>query len=128
MKISIRTHLLILIPAVLAALAIRVYAAEISQVTIAAVDDSTATITWETDGPTDATINYGLDAAVGVVRDPNFDKKSHSLQIENLDPTTTYHFRVVSADDKGNKNATAGFVFTTKGKPADKAIKELKKI
>ncbi len=113
---------------VIAGIAARVYAAEISNVVISSVDDSSATVTWTTDGPTDGTINYGLDAAVGTVRDPSFSKKAHSLTIENLDPSTTYHFRVVSADEQGNKNATAGFVFTTKGSEAAKAIKEIKKI
>src|SRR4051812_17378753 len=105
-----RTRIPLLIFFVLVAgIAARVYAAEISNVTIAAVDDSSATVTWATDGPTDGTINYGLDAAVGTVRDPSFGNKAHSLTIENLDPSTTYHFRVVSADEQGNKNATAGF-------------------
>jgi hypothetical protein len=108
--------------------ALRVYAVEISNVTITAIDDSSATVEWATDGPTDGTINYGLDAAVGLVRDPSFSNKKHSLRIDNLDPTTTYHFRVVSADEAGNRNATAGFVFTTKGSIAAKAVKEIKKI
>lgn len=90
-----------------------VYAAEITNVNIKEVTEETATIEWHTDVPTDGTINYGLDSAVGLVRDPAFDKKDHSLTIENLDPSTTYHFRVVSTDASGNKSATAGFVFTT---------------
>ncbi len=109
-------------------MAARVYAAEISNVTITSVDDTSATVTWTTDGPADGTINYGLDSAVGTVRDPSFSNKTHTLTIENLDPSTQYHFRVVSADEAGNKNATAGFVFTTKGSEAAKAIKEIKKI
>lgn len=92
---------------------LQVYALEIQGVDIAEVTPNSATIKWKTDVPTDATINYGLDSAVGLVRDPKFDKKDHTLTIENLDPSTTYHFRVVSTDEAGNKSATAGFVFTT---------------
>lgn len=107
---------------------LQVYAAEVSNVVISNITEGEATVKWDTDVNTDATINYGLDAAVGLVRDPTFDKKSHSLTIENLDPSTTYYFRVVSTDVSGNKNATAGFSFKTKGPQSAKAIKEIKKI
>ncbi len=108
------------------------YAAEISNVVISNVGETSATIEWKTDVETDATVNFGLDSRVGVVRDPLFNKKEHSLLIDNLDPGTTYHFRVVSADPEGNKSATAGFVFTTKD-PVDeskvkKIIKEIEEI
>jgi hypothetical protein len=73
-------------------------------------------------------INYGLDDAFGIARDGALGTK-HLLKIENLDPFTTYHFRVVSADKDNNTTATAGFVFTTKGKKGvDRIIKEIKKI
>lgn len=108
--------------------AMRAYAAEISNVKVSDITDGKATISWETDVSTDATVNYGLDTSVGIVRDPDFEKKQHSLDIVNLDPSTTYHFRVVSSDDEGNTSATAGLVFTTKGSPADKIVKDLKKV
>lgn len=111
---------------------VRTYAAEISDVVISKVTDSSATITWNTDVPTDATINFGLDSRVGIIRDPLFDKKEHSLTIDQLDPSTTYHFRVISADTSGNKSATAGFIFSTKGSTdnarVDKIIKEIDEI
>ncbi|MBP9668904.1 MAG: fibronectin type III domain-containing protein [Candidatus Pacebacteria bacterium] len=104
-------------------------AAEISNVKISEITEETATIEWKTDIPTDATINYGLDTNVGMARDPLFDKKEHSLTLENLKPSTTYYFRVVSADPEGNKSTTAGFVFTTKSStdevpPEVEAIKD----
>lgn len=104
-------------------LAARAYAAEISNVTITNIDDSSAVVKWSTDVPTDATINYGLDSAVGIVRDPTFTKKEHELTIQNLSPLTTYHFRAVSSDEQGNTSATAGFVFSTKGK--DELVKKI---
>ncbi|MFZ2555213.1 MAG: fibronectin type III domain-containing protein [Minisyncoccia bacterium] len=111
---------------------VRAYAAEISNVVISNITDGSATVTWDTDVPTDATINFGLDSRVGTIRDPLFDKKEHSLTIDQLDPSTTYHFRVISADTVGNKSATAGFVFTTKGTTdssrVEKIIKEIDEI
>ena len=99
----------------LVGVAYHVYAAEISNVVITEVTSSSATVEWETDIDTDATINYGLNADVGIVRYPLFDRKEHTLIIDNLDPSTTYHFRVVSTDNKGNRSTTGGFVFTTIG-------------
>ncbi len=107
------------------------HAVEIKDVTLSAVGTSSATIVWETDVAADATINYGLDAAVGVVRDPSFEGRSHLLTIENLDPITTYYFRVMSTDKDGNRSATAGLVLTTRDDQraqANKAIKEVKKV
>src|SRR4051812_46022307 len=79
-------------------IALVVHAAEISNVQISNVNPDAATVTWTTDQNTDATINFGLDERVGTVRDSSFDKKDHTLTIDNLDPATTYHFRVVSTD------------------------------
>lgn len=127
-----RTRIVLLFTlAFLLVVAWRVYAAEISNVTITDITPDSATIKWNTDQKTDATVNYGLDTSVGIVRDPTFDKKEHTLKIENLEPLTTYHFRAVSTDGEGNKSATAGFVFTTKGNDADLAKKintEIKKV
>lgn len=106
-------------------------ALDISDVKISDIKSDAATIQWKTDIASDATINYGLDSSIGVVRDAAFDKTSHLLTIDNLDPVTTYYFRVVSTDKDGNKSATAGLVFTTKDDQqaqAKKVIKEVKKI
>ena len=88
-------------------------ATDISGVSVASVTATSATITWTTDVPSDATINFGLDTSFGVVRDPTFTKTAHTLVIPNLDPATTYHFRATSVDSSGNTSATGGFVFTT---------------
>jgi hypothetical protein len=106
-------------------------AAEISDVKITGVDDGSATINWNTDISTDATVNFGIDPRVGIERDPLFDKKEHSIVVDRLDPATTYYFRVISTDAQGNKSATAGYQFTTKSndkKTAKKAVTEIEKI
>ncbi len=110
----------------------RAYAAEISDVAVSDLSDSSAVVQWKTDVDTDGTINYGLDNNFGMVRDPTFTLKEHMLKITNLDAATTYHFRVISADTAGNKSTTAGFVFTTKDAAkktvAENIIKQLEKI
>ena len=112
----------------LSSIALIAHAATISDVTITGVTTNSANISWTTDINTDATVNYGVDANVGIVRDATFNNKDHSLTLPMLDPATTYHLRVVSTDQNGNKSATAGFVFTTRGSQADKAIADIKKI
>ncbi len=107
------------------------HALEIKDVVVASTTPTTASIKWKTDINADSLVNYGLDTNVGTVRYPLFDRKDHTLTVPDLDPSTTYHFRVISADDKGNRSATAGFVFTTKADDAllaKKINKEIKKI
>ncbi len=106
------------------------HATEISNVS-ASTTDNAAVINWTTDVNADGTINYGLDQNVGTVRYPKYDTKTHALVIDGLDPATTYFFRVISADEKGNRSATAGLTFTTThNDPAQtkKIIKEIEKI
>lgn len=109
-----------------------VYATEITGVTVTKVDETSATIEWTTDVSADSTVNFGLDARVGVVRDPTFDKTAHSLTVDDLDPGTTYYFQVLSNDTSGNKSASGGYVFTTKtdaAKPKpQKIIQEIKEL
>lgn len=94
---------------------LQLFATEISNVRIVEVKNNSAVIEWETDVKTDATVNYGLTPDVGLVRYPLFDKKQHSITLDDLESSTTYYFRVTSVDEKGNKSATGGFVFTTQG-------------
>ncbi len=111
--------------------ALRVYAAEISAVKIVDVTTDSATVQWSTDIPTDATVNFGLDSRTGIVRDPEFDKKEHTLTLDDLEPGMKYHVRVLSSDVEGNKVTSAGFVFETKNdeeKIKERIIKDLEKI
>ena len=104
-----------------------VYAIEISNVRFTKIGQDTATINWTTDVASDAMINYGLDPMVGIVSSSTLSK-DHSITLSGLDQSTTYYFRAVSADGSGNRSATAGFTFTTKGEPSKKIIKEIKKV
>ncbi len=128
MRKKAHAQILVLTAAIFLACIFPVYAAEISGVSITGVSGSSATIQWNTDISTDATVHYGLDSSYGIVRDPSFENKAHTLTITNLDPSTTYHFKVESADSQGNKSATAGFVFTTAGTQSQKINKEIKKV
>jgi hypothetical protein len=86
----------------------------LSDVQILDVGTIEATVKWKTDEDADSTINYGLDKHYGIVRDPLPNKKSHNLLLSDLDPSTTYHFRIVSSDTAGNQVISGDFALTTK--------------
>ena len=84
-------------------------APDISNVQINKVDDSTVTITWDTDENADSAVNYSLQPDYGIVRIPVADRTQHSITLDNLEPGRTYYFRVVSADDNGNQGISADY-------------------
>jgi hypothetical protein len=100
----------------------------ISDIKIASTTEDYATITWTTDKVSDSLINYGLDRNYGIARDPAIDKKTHSVDIIGLDPSTVYYFRVISNDPSGNQSVSGGFFLTTKGSkiPGLEKIKDVK--
>lgn len=100
----------------------------ISGIKIASTTEDHATITWNTDEPADSLINYGLDRNYGISRNPAMDKKTHSVDIVGLDPSTIYYFRVISADPSGNQAVSGGLYLATKGSkiPGLEKVKDVK--
>jgi hypothetical protein len=100
----------------------------ISGIKIASTTEETATVTWTTDENSDSLINYGLDRNYGIARDPAIDKKTHSVDITGLDPSTIYYFRVISSDPSGNQAVSGGLYLITKGSkaPGLEKIKDVK--
>ncbi len=103
-----------IIPAVFAA---DVIPPDITNVEVSSVDDTSITITWETDENADSLINYGLQEDYGIVRVPIADKTKHSITLDDLDPGRTYYFRVVSSDSDGNQSISADYKVRTEGTP-----------
>lgn len=90
-------------------------APEITNVQIGSVDDTSITLTWETDEDADSLVNYGLQEDYGIVRIPEVDKTAHTITLDNLDPGRVYYFRVVSADAEGNQGISADYKVQTTG-------------
>jgi hypothetical protein len=86
----------------------------ISGVSAGTITSSGATITWTTNEASNTQVEYGLTTAYGSSTTLNGALvTSHSQAISGLAASTTYHYRVKSADASGN-NATSGdFSFTT---------------
>jgi peptidoglycan hydrolase-like protein with peptidoglycan-binding domain len=86
----------------------------ISLVTAAPVATSTATIMWTTSETSDAQVEYGTTASYGSTSNLNpILALTHSADLENLSPETTYHYRVLSHDAAGNVAHSADETFTT---------------
>lgn len=87
----------------------------ISGVYVASSTNTSATIVWTTNKPSDSIVNFGKQPHYGIMRDPGSNKTSHSITLEDLDPSTIYHFRVSSADELGNQGVSGDYVFISGG-------------
>ena len=78
------------------------------------IRSTTATIFWNTYKPATTQLIYGKTTAYGQSSD--LDKTmvlSHVVNLTNLQPGTTYHFRTRSVDSAGNVGSMHDLTFTT---------------
>lgn len=75
----------------------------ISSVVANSITSGSATISWSTNEPATAMIEYGTSTAYGKTTSlsPNLSIL-HSIQLKKLQYSTTYHYRVKSQDASGN--------------------------
>jgi hypothetical protein len=75
---------------------------------------TTAKVKWRTDEPANSQVEYGTTTQYGTFStiDPAMVTKRGVL-LENLQPNTTYHYRVRSVDGIGNLWISSDFTFTT---------------
>ena len=81
--------------------------------------DRSATIAWSTDELADGFVEYGLDSSYGLVTGSAEHDRLHEVQLTNLKPATTYHYRVLSTDpvDNGPTASVGDLTFFTKAAP-----------
>ncbi len=92
----------------------------ISGTTATSITHNTAVVSWQTNKPADNQVDYGLTTVYGSLATSAALVMSHSQTLTNLQPSTTYHFRVRSRDDGGSTSISSDFSFTT-GNPPDTA-------
>ena len=96
---------------------------EITSIIDPSVDDGTlgpksASINWATDELASTQVDYGTSSAYGTSKsdpetgDPTY-VVSHSIVLTDLQPETTYHYRVKSKDAAGNEVVSDDKTFTT---------------
>ena len=70
---------------------------------VATAKSTSATISWTTDEAATSEVQFGTDAGTlsQSASTPGLTT-AHAVALSGLDPSTTYHYRVTSADDLGN--------------------------
>lgn len=80
---------------------------------------NSATITWSTNEVSSSTIRYSTDRSSFKERSNSTLVSSHSVELTELVPATTYYYEVMSSDASGNtaldNNSTQYYSFTTSG-------------
>ncbi len=87
-----------------------------SQSSPALADSETysTTITWITDKPSSSQVEYGLDAFYGSkTMEESALAIDHEVILNNLQPSTLYHYRVISKDALGKATISPDYVFVT---------------
>ncbi len=86
----------------------------VSGVNVTNITQTTATVTWHTDEPTDGKANYGTSASYGSSSslDTNI-RVFHSRDISGLTANTTYHVQGDSSDIHANEGTSTDYTFVT---------------
>lgn len=79
----------------------------------AAPAQTTASITWTTDEASSSTVSYGLTADYGLTATGGSSVTSHTVALIGLSTSTTYHYKVCSADAATNASCSDDGTFTT---------------
>lgn len=78
------------------------------------VKDCSAVVSWKTDEAANSIVEYGLTDSYGMSVSSQSFVKDHLIDISSLNPSTQYHYRVLSSDTKGNgPTASSDLTFTT---------------
>ena len=90
----------------------------IKSVEVSLVFSDSAVITWETDIESDGYVEYGNNELYGLSSYVSTTMtKMHRIQLQCLQPNTTYYFRIISSrySLEGTKSFSQGYYFKTEG-------------
>ena len=90
----------------------------ISNITIQNVEATSTTVTWTSNVKTDSFIDFSEDVDYCGIRNAGDFGTEHSVAIPNLDPKTTYFFRIRATDVNGNQSFSGDYTFTTTSTPS----------
>lgn len=85
----------------------------VSNISVANITTTSATVSWTTDEASTTQVQYGLTTDYGSIATGSSSVTSHSVTLASLSPNTTYHYRVTSADAANNSATSANASFTT---------------
>ena len=90
----------------------------ITGISVTSVTTSSATVNWTTDRGSNSQVEYGTTTAYGTSTPLNVNMvTAHSVQLTGLTPSTTYQFRVKSADAQGISAVSGNNSFATEALP-----------
>jgi len=73
------------------------------------VAGNSATISWNTNTPSSAVVRYGTDAYnLSQTADGQPGRTEHVVQLNNLQPNTTYYYEAISAQGQGGGGMSSG--------------------
>ena len=84
-------------------------------ISVNGINDSQATISWQTNGDAESTINFGATTGYGSVSTDNTTSTNHTVSIAGLPPGTVTHFQIVSVGPSGDAYPGSDNRFTTTG-------------
>lgn len=87
------------------------------QGTAVSTTSTVATISWTTCAASSSSVSYGLTSTYGSLAGSATLSTGHSVTLSSLQPSTTYHFSVSSADSTGVIVAGKDSTFTTAAAP-----------
>src|SRR3990170_6234665 len=90
----------------------------LSSIGTSGLSNNSVTITWTTNEASSSQVEFGTTTTYGS-SSPLYNNSvtSHSVTLNNLSATTTYHFRVKSTDAAGNLATSGDYTFTTATPP-----------
>ena len=90
-----------------------------SAISTGSISTNSVVVSWQTNKPADSQVEYGTTTTSGSMTTLDSTRvASHSQTLTNLQPATTYQFRVRSKDGGGSSVVSSNFTFTTKS-PTD---------
>ena len=77
----------------------------ITPTTVDSITHESSRVRWNTDEIATSRVDYGTSPNLTTysTRQDSSLKTSHSIQLPNLSPDTTYYYRVISEDSNGNR-------------------------
>jgi hypothetical protein len=76
-----------------------------------------AGISWTTNEATTSVVQYGTTTSYGLQTAAVDNSTSHTAVLRELNPATTYHLRIVSTDNAGNKSTSSDYTIVTPAEP-----------
>jgi len=85
----------------------------ISDINVSNISATSVTISWKASELSSGFVDYGTKTTYGKVAGSGDFKDVHTVTLPDLEPETTYHFRIRAIDEDGNEAKASDQTFTT---------------